>query len=160
MARILNFGHTVLDANINRPSGLALENNAVVTCILEFSAEPGASVGIAIKSGIRRFGGGAPATDAGAARTIEETRHQDKRIIRPQRIGLLIHQIIKIARGQSGAAQKIARIPFIQWLISERSAGKIGNQYPVSYTHLRAHETVLDLVCRLLLEKKKKKKTK
>ena len=26
---------------------------------------------------------------------------------------------------------------------------------PVSYTHLRAHETVLDLVCRLLLEKKK-----
>ena len=27
----------------------------------------------------------------------------------------------------------------------------------VSYTHLRAHETVLDLVCRLLLEKKKRK---
>eukprot|EP00657_Telonema_sp_P-1_P006873 TRINITY_DN2633_c0_g1_i1.p1 TRINITY_DN2633_c0_g1~~TRINITY_DN2633_c0_g1_i1.p1 ORF type:complete len:134 (-),score=48.96 TRINITY_DN2633_c0_g1_i1:77-478(-) len=31
---------------------------------------------------------------------------------------------------------------------------------PVSYTHLRAHETVLDLVCRLLLEKKKKQKKK
>ena len=30
---------------------------------------------------------------------------------------------------------------------------------PVSYTHLRAHETVLDLVCRLLLEKKKPKTT-
>ena len=28
----------------------------------------------------------------------------------------------------------------------------------VSYTHLRAHETVLDLVCRLLLEKKKTRK--
>ena len=28
----------------------------------------------------------------------------------------------------------------------------------VSYTHLRAHETVLDLVCRLLLETKKKTK--
>ena len=28
---------------------------------------------------------------------------------------------------------------------------------PVSYTHLRAHETVLDLVCRLLLEKKKER---
>ena len=28
---------------------------------------------------------------------------------------------------------------------------------PVSYTHLRAHETVLDLVCRLLLEKKKQR---
>ncbi len=28
----------------------------------------------------------------------------------------------------------------------------------VSYTHLRAHETVLDLVCRLLLEKKNKQK--
>src|SRR5450756_2566307 len=31
---------------------------------------------------------------------------------------------------------------------------------PVSYTHLRAHETRHDLVCRLLLEKKKKNKTK
>ena len=29
----------------------------------------------------------------------------------------------------------------------------------VSYTHLRAHETRHDLVCRLLLEKKKKKDT-
>ena len=29
--------------------------------------------------------------------------------------------------------------------------------YSVSYTHLRAHETRHDLVCRLLLEKKKKK---
>ena len=32
-------------------------------------------------------------------------------------------------------------------------AGKAGVG-PVSYTHLRAHETVLDLVCRLLLETK------
>ena len=29
----------------------------------------------------------------------------------------------------------------------------------VSYTHLRAHETVLDLVCRLLLEKNKQTHT-
>ena len=34
-----------------------------------------------------------------------------------------------------------------------KSVYKVDN--PVSYTHLRAHETVLDLVCRLLLEKKK-----
>mgnify|MGYP003381599501 CR=1 FL=1 len=32
------------------------------------------------------------------------------------------------------------------------------NVNSVSYTHLRAHETVLDLVCRLLLEKKKNSK--
>ena len=30
----------------------------------------------------------------------------------------------------------------------------------VSYTHLRANETVLDIVCRLLLEKKQKQKRK
>ena len=30
----------------------------------------------------------------------------------------------------------------------------------VSYTHLRAHETVLDIVCRLLLEKKNTAETK
>ena len=34
---------------------------------------------------------------------------------------------------------------------------QIKDKSTVSYTHLRAHETVLDLVCRLLLEKKKTK---
>ena len=33
--------------------------------------------------------------------------------------------------------------------------GRYFGRTAVSYTHLRAHETVLDLVCRLLLEKKK-----
>src|SRR5664280_3874852 len=49
-------------------------------------------------------------------------------------------------------------------VISRRPAGRRHGEHrrlhrliPVSYTHLRAHETVLDLVCRLLLEKKKKK---
>ena len=40
--------------------------------------------------------------------------------------------------------------------VEERQAGFA---QPVSYTHLRAHETVLDLVCRLLLDKKKNTKT-
>ena len=45
--------------------------------------------------------------------------------------------------------------------MSYYGADKVVNNYnlmgpvTVSYTHLRAHETVLDLVCRLLLEKKK-----
>ena len=38
--------------------------------------------------------------------------------------------------------------------------GESSGHRPVSYTHLRAHETVLDLVCRLLLEKKKIKNKK
>ena len=49
------------------------------------------------------------------------------------------------------------------WLDTEifQTIGQLGldNHVPVSYTHLRAHETVLDLVCRLLLEKKKQKLT-
>ena len=36
--------------------------------------------------------------------------------------------------------------------------GLLGRPGAVSYTHLRAHETVLDLVCRLLLEIKKQQK--
>src|SRR5665811_693292 len=41
--------------------------------------------------------------------------------------------------------------------INFKQAGELttGRFRAVSYTHLRAHETVLDLVCRLLLEKKK-----
>ena len=45
-------------------------------------------------------------------------------------------------------------------LAANRASVPTGDErvQPVSYTHLRAHETVLDLVCRLLLEKKKKEK--
>ena len=38
-------------------------------------------------------------------------------------------------------------------------AGRKTRTGPVSYTHLRAHETPEHLVCRLLLEKKKKTTT-
>ena len=45
---------------------------------------------------------------------------------------------------------KIRRVPKIIFRFDESIES-------VSYTHLRAHETRHDLVCRLLLEKKKKK---
>ena len=47
-------------------------------------------------------------------------------------------------------------------LAEEKLEGKVEIVYydtPVSYTHLRAHETRHDLVCRLLLEKKKNKES-
>src|SRR5674476_407466 len=40
-----------------------------------------------------------------------------------------------------------------------RAGGPVRSSDAVSYTHLRAHETGRNLVCRLLLEKKKKKKS-
>ena len=46
-------------------------------------------------------------------------------------------------------------------LLYKKQMDESSKEYlPVSYTHLRAHETVLDLVCRLLLEKKITHKTK
>ena len=52
--------------------------------------------------------------------------------------------------------------PAARWPYVEESLNEVRVVYTdldgtmtVSYTHLRAHETVLDLVCRLLLEKKK-----
>ena len=41
--------------------------------------------------------------------------------------------------------------------VSQEVRARVDGLVAVSYTHLRAHETVLDLVCRLLLEKKKNK---
>ena len=38
--------------------------------------------------------------------------------------------------------------------VAELAQGHRERGEAVSYTHLRAHETVLDIVCRLLLEKK------
>ena len=41
-----------------------------------------------------------------------------------------------------------------QQSVSDIAEVEVYGVVAVSYTHLRAHETVLDLVCRLLLEKK------
>ena len=63
--------------------------------------------------------------------------------------------------------QVVATAPIIGAASGEQIDGSVGGiarrlragsgdgVFAVSYTHLRAHETVLDLVCRLLLEKKK-----
>src|SRR5450756_3097493 len=48
--------------------------------------------------------------------------------------------------------------PQLNW--PQSACGPWVRSLPVSYTHLRAHETRHDLVCRLLLEKKKKYKKK
>ena len=56
----------------------------------------------------------------------------------------------KIFRGEFGAAGEIGHIS-----IDVNGPKCNCGSTAVSYTHLRAHETVLDLVCRLLLENKK-----
>ena len=56
--------------------------------------------------------------------------------------------------------------PVSPYGVAKASAHQLAQVYrerglgAVSYTHLRAHETVLDLVCRLLLENKHNKKKK
>ena len=51
---------------------------------------------------------------------------------------------------------KIPEATVMRLSIYSRYLHQLMGEGAVSYTHLRAHETVLDLVCRLLLEKKKK----
>ena len=55
------------------------------------------------------------------------------------------HQRLKVLNEKYGA----------DYEVDVRVASRALTEKAVSYTHLRAHETVLDLVCRLLLEKKK-----
>src|SRR5665213_3791067 len=50
------------------------------------------------------------------------------------------------------------RVGLIQEILVGQSVKGPSKSEPVSYTHLRAHETGRNLVCRLLLEKKKKKR--
>ena len=57
---------------------------------------------------------------------------------------------------QGVATGAVVIVPVLSLLQAKYGIGEVTAAHPpVSYTHLRAHETVLDLVCRLLLEKKK-----
>ena len=60
------------------------------------------------------------------------------------------HRVEKI---RASADHVLCLFPFEPELLARH--GIAATYVAVSYTHLRAHETVLDLVCRLLLEKKK-----
>src|SRR5665648_1206973 len=61
--------------------------------------------------------------------------------------------------GLGGISQQEKSVAFKEILIKPEMVGDISfantSFNSVSYTHLRAHETRHDLVCRLLLEKKK-----
>ena len=72
-----------------------------------------------------------------------------------QQVGVSGDQGVGSAGGCQVKERHVERISterYGRWWL--RNANGLGAG-PVSYTHLRAHETVLDLVCRLLLEKKK-----
>ena len=66
--------------------------------------------------------------------------------------------VARYVTGVAMIANDWGRLFRLQEAVGDQEAGV--RLLPVSYTHLRAHETVLDLVCRLLLEKKKTKQKK
>ena len=70
-------------------------------------------------------------------------------------VWLSLNQIADLfARDKSVISRHLRNVYFTGELEREATVAKIATTAAVSYTHLRAHETVLDLVCRLLLENK------
>ena len=80
----------------------------------------------------------------------------------PYFIGYIFNSYLNLSDIKTPAAD-IFKSPYDQRVLTLYNGTKSGDEInsqltivTVSYTHLRAHETVLDLVCRLLLEKKNK----
>eukprot|EP00656_Telonema_subtile_P007694 TRINITY_DN13614_c0_g2_i1.p1 TRINITY_DN13614_c0_g2~~TRINITY_DN13614_c0_g2_i1.p1 ORF type:complete len:298 (-),score=81.41 TRINITY_DN13614_c0_g2_i1:8-901(-) len=87
---------------------------------------------------------------AAAAHPPDESKEQItwlKNEVMVARVALEQEQTARFALEEQLAQSSEGRV------VEELEAARLET---VSYTHLRAHETVLDLVCRLLLEKKKK----
>ena len=94
--------------------------------------------------------------DVGQKVSLEVKTHNGTTIIE----GILLHPsaknhvTVKLVNGYNTSypVDDVISIEITGTLPTEKGASS-----PVSYTHLRAHETCADLVCRLLLEKKKNK---
>ena len=79
---------------------------------------------------------------------------------------LLIAILLVLSTSEFLAAQSTYILGGTEYYIGEqyKTTGQpkvkrsTANRNAVSYTHLRAHETVLDLVCRLLLEQKQNRR--
>ena len=69
-----------------------------------------------------------------------------------------VQYVVEQAADYASALDKIAGYDYVCILLALMLPDGSGLP-PVSYTHLRAHATKAKLVCRLLLEKKKTKKT-
>src|SRR5665811_686692 len=93
----------------------------------------------------------------GQRRSRGESADSPQPPVRPVAAG---RQPAPAACGSGGGLHRVALLRDNRrpWLPA--GSGRRDDPGSVSYTHLRAHETVLDLVCRLLLEKKKKKEKK
>ena len=68
--------------------------------------------------------------------------------------GVLGHKVAEDYAG-ADAYDEIGECEYKSTIGKNINATYNGISVPVSYTHLRAHETRHDIVCRLLLEKKK-----
>src|SRR5664279_6134125 len=103
---------------------------------------------------VRRLG------DVGAVRNVERHREDQGRAVRParqvdpaaDRLGALV-QAADAERARLGQVVLADAAAVVADVEREHAAGEREID-PVSYTHLRAHETDSYLVCRLLLEKK------
>src|SRR5680860_1612158 len=96
-----------------------------------------------------------------AAVLIQRVAQQQVRVISEPDPGVLGELLERV----NLRAGPLARDPFPLEVVPDRLAvapempgDRTDRPAPVSYTHLRAHETDSYLVCRLLLEKKKQKK--
>src|SRR5450756_699394 len=71
-----------------------------------------------------------------------------------------LRMLRRLRTGSSMLPLRVTRVRYGGYRPGAGAATRSGRAAPgltsVSYTHLRAHETRHDLVCRLLLEKKKK----
>src|SRR5665648_1103547 len=72
--------------------------------------------------------------------------------------GPILETLQKIAEDDFFTAVEVSWIKDAKVREKAKKLLEVSHLTAVSYTHLRAHETRHDLVCRLLLEKKKKQK--
>ena len=90
--------------------------------------------------------------DKASTGAFVELRDQAEQAVREIITGASADGEQAASAGEQSAETKIALL-YRSFMDTERIE-TLGTE-PVSYTHLRAHETSLHLVCRLLLEKKK-----
>ena len=104
-----------------------------------------------VASGTTYFAG----SSASRVRNVEVAAEQFEGVVIPPGGVFSFNEIVRDVSSANGFEDSL-----VIW--GDRTAVGVGGgvcqvstTISVSYTHLRAHETVLDLVCRLLLEKKK-----
>ena len=133
--RITEFDLVVLDPQVHRRLGRAVDDDAVPTRRAQLRSPPAARLRLAIAAGQRRLRRRRVAVRSREREPVDHTRREHEHVVRPERLGARLHVAQQDVRGERAAAEVLAIRRLGNLLRAGRAARQVDVQDPGGDRH-------------------------